>query len=274
MTNIKMIALDLDGTTLRNDKSLSEETRSALEDAGKAGIAIVIATGRTFSALPDSVFDLSCVKYYICSNGAAIYDAGTNELIFEKSLDPAAVTRMTELVKEKDYMFESFTEGKAYIGKDYYEAIKERTLPYRGRDYVLKTRIPVDDIYEFTLSHKENIENLNVFFPTQEEKHEFERLLAEIPNATLTSSFYSNLELEGFDVNKGNALKHVMGISGITASSLMAAGDSPNDLRMLELAGVSIAVENSVKEVKDAASHIVPSNDHDGVAYAIRNFAL
>ena len=271
---IRMIALDLDGTTLRNDKSISAANESALEEAGSHGIQVVIATGRTFDALPESILNLKCVTYYICSNGATIYDAKTGKLLSESCLDPDAVQEMVALVKEKNYMFESFTEGKAYIGRDYYEAIRDRKLLYRGRDYVLATRRPVDDIYEFTLLHKEHIENLNVFFPTQEEKKAFGPLLSEIPNATLTSSLYSNYELGGINVSKGNALEYVMGMCDIEASSLMAAGDSPNDISMLRLAGISIAVENSTDDVKRAADHVVPANDKDGIAYAVREYAL
>lgn len=273
-TKVKMIALDLDRTALYDDRTLSDATACALEEAGRRGVRTVIATGRTFSALPGCVFGLDCVSYFICSNGALIYDAGTKELLRESSLDPAAVETMTGLVKDKGYMFESFTEGHAYIGRKHFEMVREGQLLYRNRNYVLTTRTPVDDIYAFTLSHKERIENLNVFFPTPEEKEEMRPLLEAIPDSVLTSSVPSNYELGPEGVSKGAALMFVMEREGISKESLLAAGDSPNDISMLELAGIPVAVGNAEESVKKAACFVAPPNDEDGVACAVRKFVL
>ena len=272
--DIKMIALDLDRTTLDDSKGLTEETRKALEEAGRRGVMVVIATGRTFDALPDAVFSLDSVRYFICSNGATVFDARTKEMLKETCLDPEAVETMVGIVRDRGYMFESFTGGYAYIGRDFYEKVKDGMLDYRHREYVLETRNPVDDIFRFTLDHKERIENLNVFFPTQEEKEETRPLLEAIPNAVLTSSVPSNYELGGMGVSKGAALEYLIEKEGISKETLMAAGDSPNDLPMLKLAGLSVAVENAEPEVKEAVDYVAPSNNDDGVAEAVRRFVL
>lgn len=271
---IKMIALDMDRTTLDGNGKMTDETFQVLEEAGKRGAVVVVATGRVYSALPEVVHRLSPVKYFICSNGGSVFDAGTGEILMEKCLDPAAVDTAVELVSERGYMFESFTEGKAYIGQDYYDLVKDGKLLYRTREYVMNTRIPVDDIFGFTLEHRERIENLNVFFPSQEEKALFRDKLASVKNAVLTSSFPSNYELEGEGVSKGAALSFVMDREGISRENLMAAGDSPNDISMLELAGLSVAVENAEEPVKKASIYIAPPNTEDGVAHAIRKFVL
>ena len=274
MSDIRMIALDLDRTTLKDHRTMTDVTIDALERAGKLGVEIVIATGRVFDALPDVVHGLSCVKYFICSNGATVFDAKTHEIIYEKCLEPQAVETMVDYVKERGYMFESFTEGFAYIGRDYYDKVAAGKLLYRSREYVTDTRTPVDDIFSFTLDHKNRIENMNVFFPTPEEKENAREYLAAIPNSVLTSSFPSNLELEGEGVGKGAALSFVMEKDIISPDELLAAGDSPNDLSMLELAGIPVAVANAEQAVKDAASYIAPSNVDDGVADAISKFVL
>lgn len=271
---IRMIAIDLDRTTLDAKGKMTDETFEALEEAGRQGVSVVIATGRVLDALPEVVNRLSSVKYYICSNGASVFDAKTKEILFGKCLDPAAVEMAVELVKPKNYMFESFTKGYAYIDRKYYEEVETGDLMYRTREYVLSTRNPVDDIFSFTLEHKNSIENLNVFFPTQEEKALFRDQLAAIPNAVLTSSFPSNYELEGEGVSKGAALSFLMDREGIGSESLMAAGDSPNDISMLELAGLSVAVENAEDPVKKASIYIAPPNTENGVAHAIRKYVL
>ena len=272
--DIKMIAIDLDRTTLKDTKNISDANIEALERAGKAGVMVAIATGRVYDALPESVHSLSCVKYFICSNGASVFDARTHEILFEKCLAPDAVKTMTEFVRAKNYMYESFTEGHAYIGRDYFDKVDRGELMYRTRDYVVTTRTPVDDIFEFTLDHRERIENLNVFFPTPEEKAQAVPVLAAIPNSVLTSSFPSNLELEGEGVSKGAALTYLMERENISAENLMAIGDSPNDISMLDLSGTPVAVENAEDPVKEAACYIAPSCYDDGVADAIHKYIL
>lgn len=271
---IRMIAIDLDRTALKDTKSMSEANIEALEEAGRNGVEVVIATGRVFDALPDIAHELSCVRYFICSNGASVFDAETHEILFEKSLTPEAVETMVGYVRDKGYMFESFTRGHAYIGRDYFEKVERGELLYRTREYVLTTRTPLDDIFAFTLDHKENIENLNVFFPTAEEKAAARAFLASIPDSVLTSSFSSNYELEGKGVSKGAALSFLMDKEGIGADGLMAVGDSPNDISMLRLSGTPVAVDNAEDEVKEAACYIAPSCYDDGVADAVRRFVL
>ena len=272
--DIKMIAVDLDRTALDNESRLTERTIKAFQAAAEKGVIVVIDTGRTYNALPKQVHGLDSIRYFICSNGATIYDAETNEMLMEKCLDPAAVETMTELVREKDLMFESFTAGRAYIGKDYYEKVCSGSLDFRNRKYVQETRTPVDDIFRFTLNNKDRIENLNVFFSTPEQKAEFRPLLEAIPNARLTSSLPSNYELGGCGVSKGAALKYLIDMLGIDRKEVLAAGDSPNDIAMLELAGVSVAVDNAEPEVKQAASYIALSNNEDGVAEAVERFVI
>ena len=274
--NIKMIALDLDRTTLRDDGTIPERVAAALNRAGELGVHTVIATGRVLDALPDALSELEYVKYYICSNGAAIFelDGDRPVLIYEKCLEPDAVEMMTGYVREAGYMFESFTDGRAYIGKNYYDLVGKGLIGYRGRDYVLRTRTPVDDIFGFTLKHKDRIENLNVFFRTQKEKDAFRPLLSAIPDSTLTSSIPSNYELGGMGVSKGAALRFLMDREGIHPEDLMAAGDSPNDITMLELAGLSVAVSNAEDSVKRVCRYIAPSNEDGGVGEAVERFVL
>ncbi len=275
-SKIRMIALDLDRTTLKEDGTIPERTVRALNEAGERGVQIVIATGRVRDALPSSLRGIKHISYYLCSNGASVFreDDGEKKLIYDKCLAAEAVELMTGYVREKGYMFESFTEGSAYIGRDWYEKVDKGLVMFRGRDYVLSTRIPVDDIYGFTLEHKERIENLNVFFPSQEEKEKFRPLLAAIPEATLTSSVPSNYELGGKGVSKGDALKIVLDREDITSDELMAAGDSPNDISMLKLAGLSVAVANAEEPVKEVCSFTVPSNEDAGVGYAVEKYVL
>ena len=113
--NIKLIALDLDGTTLGHF-GISDETVDALNDAAKKGVHVVIATGRTFTALPEDISKLGCIEYVISSNGAHINYLPEDKIIYSNCISEEAASAVGKLLSENtDYPIEVFTGGKAYI---------------------------------------------------------------------------------------------------------------------------------------------------------------
>jgi hypothetical protein len=271
---VKLIALDLDGTTLNNDKVISQGNREALAAAAEKGVNIVVATGRPYMALPEDVFEIPAIRYVLTSNGASITDLHTGETFYENCLSVKAVEASVELLRNYDYVLEGFVNGVAYIQRDYYEQVKRTRKCFRDVDYVLNTRNPVDDIKEFLLENKEHIENINVNFDDVKDKPAMRERLLTIPEATITSSFSNNLEIGGETTSKAEALREMSKLLGIEPEEMMAVGDSPNDIAMLRLAGVSVAVGNGEPEVKEAAKYTVADNHHDGVAEAVRRFVL
>lgn len=271
---IKLIALDLDGTTLNNDRVISQGNKEALEQAIAKGISVVIATGRAYSALPEDVFHIKGIQYVLTSNGAAITDLRKKQVIHENCIHPDAVETAVAVLKRYPFMIETFTAGGAYIDKAEYDKIKETRDSFRHVDYVLTTRKPVADLYDFILDHKDRIENINVNFENQEDRKMMRDILGRLPNTTLTTSFDHNLEIGGATTSKAAALQVLESILGVTPAEMMAIGDSPNDMAMMQLAGMPVAVENAKEEVKAIAKYISASNHHDGVAEAVRKFAL
>ena len=107
--NIKLIALDLDGTTLGHF-GISDETVDALNDAAKKGVHVVIATGRTFTALPEDISKLGCIEYVISSNGAHINYLPEDKIIYSNCISEEAASAVGKLLSEKtDYPIEVFT---------------------------------------------------------------------------------------------------------------------------------------------------------------------
>ena len=136
-TEIKLIALDLDGTTLKKGAVLSETTRDTLERAIKRGVHVVIATGRVFSALPESIFDIEGLEYVITSNGAHITRLKDMKRIYS---DYPSETSMEEvrdiLTARREYPIEVFTDGAAYIDRRVYEDVKENGSDYMDALYL------------------------------------------------------------------------------------------------------------------------------------------
>lgn len=271
---IKLIALDLDGTTLNDDRVISQANRTALEAAIDKGVNVVIATGRAFSALPEDVFQIRGIQYVLTSNGAVITDLRTKRVIYENCIAPSAVEAAVDLLKNYNFMIEAFTEGGAYIQKSFYDHIKETRLSFRHVDYVLTTRQPIEDLYGFILEHKEHIENINVNFDEQADRTRMKEVLSGLADTTLTTSFDHNLEIGGATTSKAAALKELEHILGVQPSEMMAIGDSPNDMAMMQLAGMPIAVGNAKEEVKAIAKYVTSTNHEDGVAHAVEKFVL
>ena len=272
--SIKLIALDLDGTTLNNDRVISRANRTALEEAIQRGVNVVIATGRTYSALPEDVFQIRGIQYVLTSNGAIITDLREKKAIYENCIAPTAVEQAVELLKQYEFMVEAFTEGRAYIEKSFYDNIKETRLSFRHVDYVLSTRQPVEGLYDFILAHKAHIENINVNFDDQKDRARMREVLSGLENTTLTTSFDHNLEIGGATTSKAAALRELEHILDVRPEEMMAIGDSPNDVAMLRLAGMPVAVGNAKDEVKAVAKYVTAANHEDGVAQAVRKFVL
>ncbi|MBQ0079000.1 MAG: HAD family phosphatase, partial [Eubacterium sp.] len=160
--SIKLIALDLDGTTLNEKGRITDRTRTTLEAAAEGGVNIVVATGRPFTALPADIFDVSAIRYVITSNGASITDLKEDKVIYRNCMSPLTAEKAVELLRNLPYIIEAFTYGEAYMQADYYNQVKRTRQSFRGVDYLLNTREPMEDIFGYILDHKEVIENINV----------------------------------------------------------------------------------------------------------------
>lgn len=273
--DIKLIALDLDGTTLRRGSILSEETKEALEGAIKKGVHVVIATGRTFASLPECIFEIEGLEYVITSNGAHIKDLNIDETIYSNCASGSAIEKVRDLLyNHREYPVEVFTDGHAYIDEVVYEDIKNNGSDYMDANYIVRTRKPIPCVYDFMLEHKNEVENINIHFRSLEDKANFKVVLEELEGITVTSSMPHNIEIGGETTSKATAIFGLCQRLNIEEANVMAVGDSPNDSAMIMAAGLGVAMGNALDEVKEIADYVTLSNAEDGVAHAVRKFVL
>ena len=276
--NIRMIALDLDGTTLTPGGRLSPRTKAALETALNRGVEVVVATGRCFLSLPEDIFTVEGLRYVITSNGAKISDLSKGEFIYSDCMSAASLHQVMDVLESHRHTYrystEVFADGRAFLERAIYEQILSGDFPHRSVEYIRSTRQPVDDVYAFARANAGNIENISVVFTNEEDRQAMRPPLSAIPGTTFTNSFSFNWELEGENTDKGNALRWLMERVGVTKEGLMACGDSPNDLAMLRLAALPVAIGNAEPEVKEEACFVAPANGEDGVAVAIERYVL
>ena len=268
---ISLIALDLDGTTLKDDKSISRETRNAVWDAVRAGIQVVIASGRSCSSLPESVLSIPGIEYAVTSNGAAVYRLADGACIRRVTLDPAAVDGILRLTEGRTLGIEAFLEGVPYALRAYVEdPLLFGAMPY-AVSYIQSTRKPVEDIRKFIKEHRESLDGIDLIVKDEEERGKIRRRLEKsgLP-LYLTSSVKNRIETASPEAGKAAALKYLQDMLGISAEETAAFGDADNDIDMLRAAGIGIAVENASPGCREAADYITKSNREDGVAFAIR----
>ena len=273
LKKIKLIALDLDGTTLTRN-GLTRRTKETLEEAIENGLDVVIATGRPYSALPETVKTIKGLEHIIISNGAHIVRPLTGEFLYSNYVEREAILRVRDMLMERNFPVEVFTEGRAYVDRELYEDVKKNGSTYLAARYILRTREPVDRIYDFWFEHADSIENVNIQFEHQEDKAEMKSILEKAEGITLTSSTYHNLEVGGETTSKASALEEICRMKGLTMENIMAFGDSPNDGTMIREAGIGVAMENATADILEDADITAPSNDDEGVAYTLRMLLL
>ncbi|MCQ4774651.1 HAD family hydrolase [Lacrimispora saccharolytica] len=271
--DIKVIAMDLDGTALNHQKQLTERTRAAIQNAAKSGIQIVVATGRTFSSLAPEVLAMPEITCAITSNGAVVNRIPDGAVLLHNYPNPETVSEIAGMIQEEKIDTEVCTGGQAYIGQSYYDRVLEGKTN-RDVQYVKTTRHPVPDIYQFLLQHRVAIENINLNFKTLEEKQQWQQRFQKLPGVTPTSSFLFNVELGGATTSKAHALQALLDEWQMTSQQVMAFGDSENDLGMIQMAGIGVAMANGMEEVKQAADLLAESNEEDGVAKIIEQLIV
>lgn len=276
MNNIKLIATDLDGTLLDRNMALSERNRIAFENAAAKGIILVVATGRSFRSVPDYVKNITGIKYAVTANGANTHDVSTGKLMDSQHISDAAIDGVWDILNTKGIMLEVFVEGRPYVYNwDYVNPqIFGTTDSYLK--YFMATRKPVEDIFNFIKEHQSQIENINLVFRSPNERldalHRLESIAEKENSFTLTSSFPFNLEIGGTNVDKATAIAKICSSHDIDSKDVMCLGDNHNDLTMVKYAGIGVAMEDAVDEVKAAADFVTKSSSESGVAFAVEKF--
>jgi 5-amino-6-(5-phospho-D-ribitylamino)uracil phosphatase len=250
MQNIRLIALDLDDTLLRSDKSISEETLALLAQWRSLGHHIAIATGRPPRAiaesLPPEMWDLPWISY----NGGEIRLNG--EIIYQDLLPVDETHHVLKLVQA---CVPDCTIGMEIDDVIYFNREIERVTPYTIADLLTVATRPSAKV----LFYHEDFSTL-------------EAMLAEMPPRAraLLSSKYKLVQILSHTADKATALQFLTARLGLTMQQVIAFGDDSNDVDMVRISGIGVAVDNAIPEVKAVADRHTLSNDEDGVAHVLR----
>ncbi|MCD8036612.1 MAG: Cof-type HAD-IIB family hydrolase [Clostridiales bacterium] len=273
MKEIKLIATDLDGTFLDNSKQISAENLKAVHDAVNKGVLFVPATGRALHTMPDNVLALDCVDYAVTSNGAAVVEMKTGNIIYKNQLDNAMARRVIEYAAEINVMAEIFVNGRAYTLKKYMDNLIAYGVNPKFEQWYRDTRNVVDN-YEIVLGNNVSVENINIIFADMAQRVEAFDCLSKNYDVEITNSIGNNLETGAKGCSKGVAIEALAEYLGIDMENVMCFGDNYNDLDMIKRAGIGVAVANGEDFVKEQADFTAKSNNDNGFAEAVYKFVI
>lgn len=260
----RAIALDLDGTLTNNKKEVTPATRKALLTAQENGANIILASGRpTFGIEPVAEsLELSTRGGYILSyNGGKIIDWCTKEEIYSQHLPNNMIPTLYNYAKEHGYALLGYV-GKEIITEsadDKYVAEESRInkMPIRKVDNLLANLEPNPTKLLMTAEP----------IVAMEAEKELLALVGDRMDVYRSAPFFVELVPKGID--KAQSLLRLLAKLNLTPQDMIAFGDGYNDLSMLRLAGMGVAMSNAAPEVRSEANYVTLSNEEDGVAVAI-----
>lgn len=279
-SEIKIVALDLDGTLLDSAKRLSDGNRAALEAAAAKGIHVVPTTGRFFGMMPECIRELPFVRYAITVNGAQVYDSATDTALVREEISLDTALGIMRLLDGYDVIYDCYRNNWGWMA----ESFKTKAAAYATDVHYLKMiedfrhGVPELKAHLEATATEGDVQKIMLFTPLNDDgnlvKVIADDMAAAFPYIKVTGSTWNNLEFNARTAHKGMALKRFAESLGLTLANCMSFGDGLNDLTMIEAAGIGVAMSNACPEVRAAAQYITLSNDEDGVAAAMRHFGL
>lgn len=282
----KLATIDLDGTMLNQYGVVTENTKEAIQKAQEKGIEIIIASGRPIDSIRTIAKEIKSEKYFISGNGALIYDIANNEIIYENTLKKQKTLDIIKICEENSIYYNIYTE-KEIIAKSlqcnvlYYH---KENLSKAEED---KTHINiVENVYDYILNKDEKILKITICDNNQMIFNSIMRKLKEIDEIEILEVShmsrkmirqgteeipieYFYTEISAKNVDKWDAIEFLKEKMNIQTEDVIAIGDNMNDKKMIENAGLGIAMGQSHPAVKEVANRITTSNTEDGVAQAL-----
>lgn len=267
---IKMIGFDLDGTLLTTDKRLTEYTKKVLEEAIRQGIIVLAVTGRPLRGVPKQITGFEGMRYLITSNGARVLKDG--KTIRENLLPAEKARKILDIFEDYDTLRDIYYDGQGYMPKGFIEIVGDYVTSPVMADYIISTRIPIDDIRKKIEEENRGLDKIQALFRKDEEKSEAWKRVEALGDLEVTGALSMNIEVNAGGVHKGAALLWLAESLGISREEVMAFGDGSNDLKMIKEAGIGVAMANAVPSVLNAADIRTRSNDEEGVARVIERY--
>lgn len=244
MGNYKLIALDMDGTLLNEDKKISAENQAAIREATSQGKVVIMSTGRgAISAMP-FIKELGLSTPLVVVNGSEVW--ASPDTLLKRTLVPIETIReLHKLAVENDCWWWAYSvEGVFNRESEGLDINQHEWLKF------------------------------GYFTDNAEKLQRIREVVSSWGTLEITNSHPSNLEMNPLGISKATGVEAVCDLLGISMSEVIAMGDSENDIAMIREAGLGVAMGNAQEEVKRIADITTVTNNEDAVAQVIRTYML
>jgi Cof subfamily protein (haloacid dehalogenase superfamily) len=268
--SIKMIAFDLDGTLLNEVQRISQKSLNEIRRAKERGIKISVATGRSFSASKFYANQINA-DYIVCCNGAIIYDAEKNDVIYKKPMPQnTAHEIILEMYNYSDALKIQWDSFGTYYSNNLLpfeqDYINEFQKEYPNETFNLMLLERIENKLDFLKD--DEIYQIFTFSMTEDNEGYFNVLksLKKYDDISYVDFQENYTDITHQDVSKGDALEYLFRINNFKPEELMAFGDNHNDETMIRYAGQSVAMNNAHSLIKGMAKYVTGSNCEEGIA--------
>lgn len=288
----KLVAIDLDGTMLNSYGIVTENTKKVIKETIERGTEVIIASGRPIDSIKTIAKEIGSNKYFIAGNGALIYDMQKEKVVYEKYLNKQKVLEIIKICEENSIAYNVYTD-KTILAT----SLKYNVLYYHKenlkKEENKKTNISiVENMYEYVKNMQEEkflkitvcdgsksvfksiirklrkIDDIEVL----DVSHMSRKLIRQGTEELPIEYYYTEISLA--NVDKWNAIEFLIEKMEISKEEVVTIGDNINDKKMIENAGLGVAMGQSTPHVLEVANYITKTNNEEGVAEAIQKFCL
>ncbi|WP_245533110.1 HAD family hydrolase [Coprothermobacter platensis] len=269
---IKLVLIDIDGTLVRDDKTLPEENVDAIKEALASGVVVTLVTGRNYGSTKTIIDTLHLDVPVVLQNGAFIFRPYSGEILRKVGLSGRIAKKIIDLSRSQDVfyiLYKDFFDDKDMVVDNDYVGPFESYLKHN------EARLQkVDNVMDFIDSEVAEVALLG-----DEDKilHVIDAMDCEKECSVIKSLTRQNeafYEFFGPKVGKGEALNYLCQHFNVKPEEIMFLGDAYNDMDLMSLVGMPVAMGNAVEELKRMAKAVTKGNNDAGVAWAIRQYVL
>ncbi|MCQ2240849.1 HAD family hydrolase [Treponema sp.] len=270
--NFKCVFTDLDKTLLASGSILTDYTKETIDMLISRGIDFVPSSGRAFNSLPKELLKIQGLKYAVTSNGVSVNEIKNGKPVSTMCIPKEDIQQIIKIAQDKKICTEIFVEGQGYCSREYWSnpSIAGKNISDR-KSYVQATRIPLDDYDSFVMDNIANTEAFDLIADPDIASELEKELRKKFSGVYITHSENFLIEISNIDSGKHRGMERCCRILGISPKECIAFGDASNDMEMLQMAELGIAVANATPECKSAADFVSEfTNNQDAVAKELR----
>ncbi len=265
----KLVALDIDGTTVNSKKEITPRTKQAIQAAREQSVTVVLASGRPIDGMLPLLKELNMTTekdYVISYNAALVQNVKTEEVLYSQLITGADTKLLTQLAKDLEVDIHTFSTKHGLltpISNEYTHLEADlNNIAFNEYDLMsLEDDHPI--IKTMLVAHSDKLDEITPKLPA-----------TVYEQFSVVRSAHCFLEFLHPTCHKGTGVKILAEKLDIKQEEVICIGDAENDHKMIEYAGLGVAMANADEKTKSLANHITDTNDNDGVAKVIEEFVL